>query len=631
MKHSNSPSQTWFARISRRHALRAGGIAASALALGGALAQAQAPQIASGGSPSVSGSSSSVTRQSVTPGGGGGGGQPISGAAPKSFYFEYIEEGGPLHDFGQQTGFGVEIDPVNGDLKLKAPVFSVSTPLGDDTAQTSSDFVFEHSYSNGSSFSSTTANASIGAKTAIAKFAASLSLSDVTGSTNLSSGFTLAYHSRWAPKLVDLTQPSSFTYSAEALAILSDPQLSSEERAARWQDRFGTHVIIGYGFRGKVGVHVSVNSSSSFSESYKFASLAGSYYGVSGAASFANLVKQAQNGTALSVAIKTEGAIPTGVSIPSIPNLDTLSTTNGQIAFANDLKAAAEKLKKRQGIFVVSAESLPAVVYGQSLDLDLGSIDDLLLTEAATTAQLAIKNFITVSHMLGNPQLKEFLNNLPAPNQGISVAALLQEESGLLLPLLKTLWTKMAAYYAKPNPQTKVAFEAAIAAAQPQADKLKQALYTMSQAVNQLPPMTIEVTEDWLHTGNLGGHTGTFVVTLDNYGAFGDPSSTIASITNWLAAQNTYDPLQSPITMFADYNDFPNYLLTGWLVEHVSIDSLTYYTSGPKKGLCKLVFRAKIHMQGWVTWARIQVKDMLLRSSPMLQMNVAADSSHGPM
>lgn len=527
-----------------------GCLAATTAIFGANLVIAQTPLTGTGGSPSVSGSTSSVTRQLLTPtrphplpapdASKKSGAQYLSANAG----LVYLTDGNP-----QLVGYGFTFDPQTGDWKVKQP----AAPITLDQNYVLDSFIVDFFGSSVSeSLSSSSALAvNVSAAYGLVKAAAQMAQQESASSSQFANEFSLVIKKQYQPKMLDLAQAASLVYlpTAQQILAIQDPA----ERVLQWKNTFGEYLAIGFDVRAYAGLKVSLTQTeSSSSKSTYFAlqaqykTLAGS--GASGGVSFASMAKQALETSGINLSLKYEGSVEPVISIPT--SVSQIDEPSEQQMLVDALYDALLNSYAKRGLILIPWSAIPGAPV-----FDINSFAGPAAGEAAFVAKSSIELLEQARRWSYPMALQTFLDNRLMPNSTVSYGTKLDETRTALIDTLNDLWLKLVAHGVAPTAQSSddlLVAAAAVKTAQGvgSAYGLSDMLVDLEAMAATFPPMQILVQENATPSPNPQPTDISpvhYMITIKNVGFF----SSWVYATPWIKAYDAFTDTGS-IVMYED-------------------------------------------------------------------------------
>lgn len=537
-----------------------------------------------------------------------------------------VVDGGLLH--------GMRFNPTSNEWEVMQPILRFVNGYSLNTSPIFQGFTtrFRQFFNDVEQMSSNSVRANLSASIGLVKLAASLAMQSQTGSSSLSTGFSLDVEPEYASVIADLANPAHFEFTPLALSILNLPPA---QRAAAWRDAFGNYVAVGFDFKGHLGAKVQLNQSSSFSDRSTVANLEAKYKTVEANVGIASLFHDAMSSTNLSIGYDTLGAIA-----PPLPTLAALSTPSGQAQFATDLMTAAigreddlttpaneflEGAHVKRGLFLLPVTSLPdARIPGSLAPL----FDELVIGDATQKTAMALDVLRQVETIDNTYGFRAFLDAQFPPTAGASFGERLTSARSLLMTRFRVLWPAYRSYLIAEGADQASA-RAELLAAVGGVDEATLALGTLLNEIDEqirtLPPIHTTATENFTPNSSAPGNSFwyTFDVQVRNVAIFTTPGLLDGeSARQYLAQANTQAPDDSPIVIYHDLlglypvnYQVPNLRVVPNGLGEVLSATVTRITSGPSAGLCDLNFTFQAQINNMSSSARLKFKDMLGREN----------------
>lgn len=408
-------------------------------------------------------------------------------------------------------GHGVKYDPISNTYTLADQAATLQLNPS-TTSATKTRILFEQHHADQTTVQTSSGSLQLDAAIGLFSAAASLGYSSQTGSSIESTSFSLVWE-QYAEQYADLS-PNAVVYSPTASTILAgvDPQLIEDD----WNAHLGSYVVIGAPQYTSLRLTISISSSSSYSDSKRFADLQASYAGYAAKASFAEALYQAMNSSGLSWSIEGVGVDMSQLDLPILSEIDEDAE---QIAFMNQIEdMMASPQNAPTGAILAPVMALPGApeIAGENFD-------PFVVGQAASAVRTGLQALARADHWNRSSRVRSFLENRFAATSGTDLHTLITDEKTEVVTAMSALWTAFKRHLASPNEPTYVSMlNSQLQDCLSRIADLQDALYEAELAVSAMSAQPTVVDNSIYNASTAVGYMQIFQVTLENVAIFDD-------------------------------------------------------------------------------------------------------------
>lgn len=528
------------------------------------------------------------------------------------------------------VGAGADFDGVK--WVLKRPVFFAS--VANNPVPSGQSVYFEERVNNTATSSGASTSVGLEYDAGLVSAAAGMTLSKSLSTSQFGASMSLIARNDYLDEVVNPAS-TAVRWSHEALAIMSIPNVAL--RTALWQQYFGRFVIVGKSYAGEIGVTLEVADFSKHSGSSLSAFFEAGYSPVGNiSADFDSFLQQGAAASNLSLKLHNFASQPLDMVVPE---LKTMKSPVARANFINGLLAQLNGRWRSEAYVAVPANSLlpwSSTPGGPSFasSWNSGHID--LARNASATALETLRRAWRYNY----PQsLRSFLDDRLNPTTNHSFAADLDQSRAALIAELGDLGARFRSYF-QGNNAADPAYVTALSNAANEVILANANLQTAIDSIgpgglgSTLPQPTIVGATPWyssIQQGNSGNPRSAIVdIEIDNVAIFHDGDLQDLGM-RFHTQSHSYEGWPKLLNVWArgsgcEWGSFWSALGGDHIAPPIVVDVYTY-PSGAAEGLKRIRLRAPMVFGECTRELRLQITDMLDRSSVWQFHDLADDST----